>query len=210
MISKLDFVKNKWFMFGAGILIGALLILTIRFFSYGPAHTHYHANFAVYINGRREEFKSPKYYEEEAACTDESNISTPQERAHMHDQINSVIHVHDHATTWGQFFENLGWVVGPNFIQNADGQLNVATDQAKLHILLNGQDYTDLTPITNMVIKDEDRLLVSYGDESDSNLQAEYKSVPSTAHHYDITKDPASCSGSENVSLKDRFKHLFN
>jgi hypothetical protein len=68
-----------------------------------------------------------------------------------------------------------------------------------LHIIINGQDYTNLTPLTNMVIKDKSRLLVSFGHLSTAQIQQEYTSVPSTAAHYDETMDPASCSGMERL-----------
>ena len=208
MSKLLQILKNKWFVLAAGLLLGAVIILAIRFFTYAPPQTHYHANFAVYINGQREQFKDPFYYQEISACTVNGPIQ-PAQRAHMHDNINSVIHVHDEGVTWGQFFENLNWYVGADFIQTRSGTLYKAGDTAKLHVILNGQDYTGLAPITNQVIGDEDRLLVSFGDISQPTLDSEYKSVPATAHHYDITQDPASCAGSEKVTTSDRFKHLF-
>lgn len=199
----------KWVILLIGIVLGALIVLTIRFATYAPEGTHYHANFAVYLNGQRETFKNPKYYQEVAICSAENGITLPEQRAHMHDNVNSVVHVHDHAVTWGQFFENLGWTVGPDYIITDSGQTYTATDTSKLHIIINGQDYTDLTPITNMVIKDQSRLLVSFGDISDQTLQQEYKSIPASAKHYDETKDPASCSAGENVTFKQRLQHLF-
>jgi len=205
---NLGFVRNKWFLFGAGIVLGVLALLVIRFATYSPPRVHYHANFAVYINGEREEFKGTQYYQEVAVCTT-SGITLPQQRAHMHDNINGVIHVHDHAVTWGQFFENLGWYVGPDFIETADGTMYKNTGGSVLHVMINGQDYTGLTPLTNMVIKDQSRVLVSYGDVNDSQLQQEYGSVPSTAKHYDEANDPASCAGSEKVTISDRLHHLF-
>ncbi|HXR49473.1 MAG TPA: hypothetical protein VN778_00385 [Verrucomicrobiae bacterium] len=201
--------KNGWLLFACGLALGVLVILAIRFFTYKPVQVHYHANFAVYLNGQRQEFKGPQYYQEVAICSSTNDITIPQQRAHMHDNINSVVHVHDHAVTWGQFFENLGWYVGPNFIETDSGTLYTENDQDKLHILINGQDYTDLTPITNMLIKDKSRLLISFGDISDSTLQQEYKTVPSTAARFDATQDPSSCSGTEKVTVKDRFHHLF-
>ena len=204
----LGFTKKRCFLFVSGLVLGALIVLGIRFFTYAPEHVHYHANFAVYINGQREQFKSPQYYQEVAACTVHGAIQ-PAQRAHMHDDINDVIHVHDHAVTWGQFFENLGWYLGPNFIQTNDGTMYVENDTNKLNIELNGQNYTDLTPMTNVVIKDEDRMLISFGNIDASTLSAEFKSVPATAHHYDVTKDPASCQGSEGVTISDRLHHLF-
>jgi hypothetical protein len=201
--------KAGWKLFILGLILGALAMLAIRFFTYKPVQVHYHANFAVYINGQREEFKGAQYYQEVAICSSTNSISIPQQRAHMHDNINSVVHVHDHAVTWGQFFENLGWFVGPSFIQTDSGATYTENGAAKLHILINGQDYTDLTAITNMLIKDKSRLLVSFGDINDQTIQQEYKTVPSTAAKYDAEKDPASCSGAESVTTTDRLHHLF-
>lgn len=201
--------KAGWALFTFGLLLGVLIILAIRFATYKPDQIHYHANFAVYINGQRQEFKGPQYYQEVAICSATNGITIPQQRAHMHDNINSVVHVHDHAVTWGQFFENLGWYVGPNFIATDSGTLYTENNNDKLHILINNQDYTDLSPITNMVIKDKSRLLVSFGTISDPVLQQQYQTVPNTAATYDSTQDPASCSGSEKVTTKDRLHHLF-
>ena len=196
-------------MFIAGVLLASLVLLGIRFATYSVPHTHYHANFALYINGQREEFKAAHYYEEIAACTLHGTIQ-PSQRAHMHDEINDVIHVHDDAVTWQQFFNNIGWTLGPDFIQNDQHTMYLEDDTNKLNIELNGQNLTDLTNIANQTIKDEDRLLISFGDIDNATLAKEYKTVPSTAHHYDITPDPASCAGQmEKIPTSERFKHLF-
>ncbi len=199
----------QWLIFGLGLLLGVLILLVIRLATYHPEHVHYHANFAVYFNGQREEFKGQQYYQEVAICSASGGINIPQQRAHMHDNVNSVVHVHDHAVTWGQFFENLGWVVGPDFIETDNGTKYVGDDTNKLHVLINGQDYTGLTPITNMIIKDQSKLLLSFGSDNDQALQQQYKSVPGTARHYDQSKDPASCSSNEAVPFSDRLHHLF-
>ncbi|HSX36415.1 MAG TPA: hypothetical protein VLH84_05790 [Patescibacteria group bacterium] len=201
-------LRNHFTWLVLGVVLSAAVLLGIRFFTYRPVQVHYHANFAVYLNGRRETFKGAQYYQEVAVCSATNDIALPQQRAHMHDNINSVIHVHDHAATWGQFFENLGWYIGPDFIETDGGAMYQAQGDTKLNIMLNGQNYTGLTPITNTVIKDQDRLLVSFGDIDGATLQKEFKTVPATAHHYDITPDPASCSGSEKVTISDRLHHL--
>jgi hypothetical protein len=209
MLTKFPFLKAKWFIFGSGIILGIVTLLAVRLATYSPPQVHYHANFTVYINGQREEFKGPQYYQEVSICNASTGITIPQQRAHMHDNINSVVHVHDHAATWGQFFENLGWYIGPDFLETGDGHMYQNDGNSVLHVLINGQDYTGLTPLTNMVIKDQSRVLVSYGDISDATLQEEYKSVPATAKHYDETKDPVSCSGSEPTNFSARLHHLF-
>lgn len=198
---------SRWAFFGYGIVLAAIIILGIRFITYSaPAETHYHANFAVFIDGQQEKFKDPKYYQEVVVCS--LHGSTPLARTHMHDETPGVIHVHDQAVTWGQFFENLGWEIGPNFLATPD-KLYTADDTNKLNIILNGQNLTGLTDITNQVIQDKDRLLVSFGSEDQAALNKEYQAVPDSAARYDAEKDPASCTGPESTTTADRFKHLF-
>jgi hypothetical protein len=198
--------RSKAAFLGYGLILGVLLICGIRFATYAPKHTHYHANFAVYLNGQRETFKDPSYYEDVAACTAYDNI-TPAERAHMHGNVNNVVHVHDDAVTWGQFFENLGWYIGDDFIKT-DKQMYLADGANKLHIMINGQDYTNLTAITNRVIGDQDKLLVSFGDISTTALKQEYSGIKNEAKKADETQDPASCSGHQSPGFTERLKHL--
>lgn len=199
-------MRSRFLWFGAGLLLGALLLLSVRFMTYNPPTVHYHANFAVYINGSHQTFASSQYYQEVKICSLDG--ATPQSRAHMHDEQNGVIHVHAAAVTWGAFFENLGWFVGPDFIRS-DTTLYQENDTNKLNIILNGQDLTDLTTITDQVIKDKDRLLISYGPVDTSALHSQYKTVPSSAARYDSEKDPASCTGSEGSTTGERLHHLF-
>lgn len=203
-----SFMKNTWFIGIGCFVLGAAIVLGIRFFSYKPDDVHYHANFAVYLNGQRELFKSPIYYTEEAACTLSGTV-TPSGRVHMHDNVNDVIHVEDHAVTWGQFFQNLGWNMGATYLVDRTGVMYQEDGNSKLHLILNGQDYTDFGGLENTVIKDQDKLLVSFGNESGDTIQKEYKAIPSTAKHYDTTPDPASCSGNHDaVTVHDRLMHV--
>ena len=209
MRSYVQFVKTRWFIAAGCFVLGAAVILGIRFFTYKPDTTHYHANFAVYLTGQREMFKAPIYYTEVETC-DASGTITPIERVHMHDNVNSVVHVEDHAVTWGQFLQNLGWNMGTNYLVTRDGTMYQENGANKLHLILNGQDYTDFGGLQNTVIKDQDKLLISFGDEDQATLQKQYAAIPSTAKHYDTTPDPASCSGSHGqVTTQDRLTHLF-
>ena len=201
-----------WFVGIGGLLLGILIILTIRFFTYDAGYVHYHANFGVYINGQQEEFKATDYYEETTACKQHAEM-TPEDRAHMHkeghhDDDNAVAHVHDNAATWGQFFENLGWVIGKDFIRTRD-TLYQNNGQNSLHIMLNGQDLTGIGSVTNRVIGNEDKLLLSYGNASNDELDEQYKAIPDTARHHNEEDDPASCSGPSKTTTGDRFRHLF-
>jgi hypothetical protein len=200
-------LASKWAYLVYGVVICLLVLLGIRYVTYSSAETHYHANFAVYLNGTRESFKSPQYYQEVKIC-DLHGTVTPQMRTHMHNEEAGIIHGHDDGVTWGQFFENLGWYIGPDFIRTTD-KLYTADEVNKLHIVLNGDDLTGLSTITNEVIGDRDRLLVSFGSVEASVLDTEYKSVPKNADEYDHKNDPTSCGGLHEVTPGERLKHLF-
>lgn len=198
--------KSAYLLYG--LLLGALLVLGIRFFAYQPEDdTHFHANFAVYINGEREQFKEPRYYEEVKLCSLHDNM-TPQARVHMHNQENGVVHIHHDGVTWGQLFENLGWIIGPDFIQTPT-RMYTADDMNKLNIVLNDDNLTGLSTITNQLIGDKDRLLVSYGDAGKTVLDTQYKTVPNNAGIYNTKPDPAGCGGSHTITVGERLKHLF-
>ncbi len=209
MTKFLQVVTSKVFIGLACLLLGAAVILGIRFVMYKPPEeVHYHANFALYINGQREAFKGDANYSETEMCAANTAMS-PEERAHMHDHVNNVVHVEDHAVTWGQFFANLRFTIGPDMVEVPDGTVYAENGSAKLHVILNGQDLTGLSNISNTVVKDQDRLLISYGDETDAELQHQYTAIPATAHKYDTAPDPKSCSGAKAVTQRDRLRHLF-
>jgi hypothetical protein len=200
-------LKSKWFIGIVGIVIGITAILAVRFFTYQPNLTHYHANFAVYINGQREKFVGTKYYEETAAmaCTLEQ-VDEPAERAHMHDNISDVVHVEDKLVTWGNFLQNLNWGVGDTYLATDTTIYTVDADHA-LTFVVNGKT---VDSIANTVINDNDKVLISYGSETNVQTAAQYKTIASTAHSFDIKQDPKGCSGSRPVTNEDRWNNLFN
>lgn len=203
-----QFLTTKWFIALACLVLGAAVVMGIRFANYKSDAIHYHANFALYINGQREEFVGNQYYSETEMCALNETM-VPAERAHMHDNVNSVVHVEDHAVTWGQFFTNLGWTMGATSIVSPDGVVYSENGNNKLSIVIDGQDYTDLGGVANTVIKDQSKLLVSFGNQATTQLKQQYDSIPSTAAHYDVTNDPKSCSGQSGSTMSDRFKSMF-
>ena len=209
MQKLLQIVTNKVFLLVLGLAVGALVILGIRYFRYMPDTVHYHANFAVFVNGQQEQFKGPRYYEEtDIAAASTCTVGTaenPNERAHMHDNINNVVHVEDHLVTWGNFFQNLRWGIGSDYLATADRVLTPDANNT-LVFMLNGKKVDD---ISNMIIGDQDKLLVSYGPNSSNQLKQEYGSIKNNALKYDQEQDPASCSGHKNVTAQERLQHLF-
>jgi hypothetical protein len=204
-ISLMSLSKRITLVGVAGVLVGALAILGIRFFTYQPEHIHFHANFAVYINGQREPFKSPLYYQEIAggSCTADKKMS-PVERTHLHDNVSDVVHVHDNAVTWGNLFENLRWAVNDSVIKTPR-DVFVADEGNRITFIINGHEVQD---ISTELIHDRDRLLIDFGDTSDEDLQKEFKSIAASADKYNKGKDPAACNANTKPTLKERLEHL--
>lgn len=207
-----NILDMRWVLILLGFITGIILLLALRAAAYAPPkETHYHANFAVYINGQREQFKALDYYEEEAAsncsvATAEEAETSPMSRVHMHGNINDVVHVEDSRVTWGNFFTVLGWNIGSTYIATRDS-LYQNNDTAKVTFMLNGRTIDN---IANVTIGDQDKLLVNYGDQTAGQLTGEYNLVRNNALTADQSKDPAGCGGhSSTISTRERMKHMF-
>lgn len=200
-ITQLSF--KKWLVIGLIFLCGIFAAFLLRFWLVGPAEpTHYHANFALYVNGERDTFKDFTFYEEVQACS-ANGSSNPRTRVHMHNQKNSEVHVHDAGATWGHFFANLGYGLTNNVLQTEAGLFVDDTNGAQLTFILNGEPVSD---IYNRTIGDEDTLLVNYGVDSQETITSRYEQIQKTAEELDASTDPAGCAGSQNESLSERFK----
>lgn len=186
-----------------GIIIALLWVAAVRFATFKSDSVHHHANFALYINGQRDEFKNFTFYEEVAACSthERDNVKA---RVHMHDSNNHLIHVHANAVTWSQFFTNLRYSLGDNLIATDQGVYAAGQDDNDLTFILNGQPINSLA---GRLIKSQDVLLINYGKDNLETLQKRYNDIPHSASEANTKPDPASCSGSSGPSFTDRLKY---
>lgn len=198
----MNVLKNKKITVAilAGFIVGFSLLFAVHFFRASSDAVHYHANFAVYINGERDEFDNFTFYEEVQACDPTDGIR-PESRVHMHDFVNHVVHVHADGATWGHFFDNLGYTLGNNLLATTN-EVYVPDEQSELTFILNGERTRD---IANVVIGDTDALLINYGDESDEVIMNRYESVPTDAETYNHKDDPSACAGEHEITIADRF-----
>ncbi len=184
-------------------LAGILWFVMVRFVMYKSNDVHYHANFAVYIDGQREAFDNFTFYEEVASCgADELN--NPKARGHMHDSINHVVHVHDNAVTWGHFFANLGYTLGNDILKTDKGRFVSGEDAKELKFILND---TEVSSIANQTIRSEDVLLIDYGISTGEELKQRYDTITRDAAEYNRRADPSACTGSQAPTFADRFEH---
>jgi hypothetical protein len=184
-------------------LLGALWFFGMRFILVDRPATHYHANFALYINGERDPFESHSFYEEVVACYSKDEKYNPRHRVHMHNQISHVVHVHEKGATWGHFFANLGYTLGNNLVATDRGVFTDDADGKQLTFYLNGET---VPAVSNRIIESEDVLLIDYGTEDTAVLERYYDAIKQDAAEYNRRTDPGACSGNAAEGLGERFK----
>lgn len=128
---------------------------------------HWHADVKVYINGQSIDFSKRKY-----------QLATSF--IHFEEGVGDVIHMHATGLTVGHMFKSLGM----NFNNNClyfEGQTYCNSDDKKLRFYVNGES-NDL--FDNYAIKDLDKILVSYGDSSNEQIQEQLKAITNLAPNY--------------------------
>lgn len=80
---------------------------------------HYHAGFQVYHDDTLKDFSLLEYMHIEPCTEEEHEAETPSaeeeqiEKAHLHDFVPDVVHVHREGSTWQDLFTNLGYPIDP-------------------------------------------------------------------------------------------------
>ena len=146
--------------------------------------------------------------EDVAGCSLTGKI-LPKDRAHLHENNPDTIHIHAEWVSWGHFFANLGFVFDSQFLSADNGQVFQEDGDKEISYVLNWEKVKN--PF-NTLIRSEDRLLISYGDEWLEERMQQYETVSSNAGDYNSKYDPGSCGGTnENgvmILLRDRLHAL--
>lgn len=191
-----------------GALGGVLLTGLVRFtFQPPPPAVHYHANWAVFLNGQRLDLSSDRLMEDVANCKADPTHVSPEERVHMHNGDADAVHVHDAGATWGHLLANIDFGVGDDYLVTHTGDRLLTGAGRTLKFVLNSQP---IASIRNVGIDRGDRLLISYGAEPlDTVVRTQFPNVASTAATLDGSKDPAGCGGAASGGFRDRFRRAF-
>jgi len=195
------FNRKQLLSLGLAFFLGAFWLFAMRFVLLDKKEVHYHANFAVFVDGERLPFDTFTFYEEIESCGG-LGVENPKIRAHMHDQVNHVVHVHDNGVSWGHFFANLSYFNGDTVFKT-DSATYVEDDDTEIRFLLNDKE---VQTTANRPIGNEDVLLVSIGDPSDEELQSQYDQIERNAAEYNEKDDPSACSDGKPFTLGERFK----
>ncbi len=133
--------------------------------------THIHADVKIYISGQPIDFSQKKY-----------QLTTSY--IHFEDGLGDVVHIH--AT--GMRISHLLKSVGMNFKNNClvvEGTDYCDEKDKKLKFYVNGKLNTEFE---NYLIKDLDKMLISYGSENDGEIQKQLSSVTDLAQKYSENK----------------------
>lgn len=93
-----------------GLLL--LLVLTgVYYYTRPTDHVHYHAGFTVYFDGVKQDYSDYKYMNL-VPCSEHDvkkrAAEEQMEKAHLHDGVGDVVHVHRAGAVWGDLFKNIG------------------------------------------------------------------------------------------------------
>lgn len=190
-------------------ITGALTLGLVRLAALPPLpEVHHHANWAIWIHGERVDLSGDRYMEDVAACGTDSQLEiAPENRVHMHENNQDVVHVHHGGATWGHLMQNLGWGLGADWIVTDSGEVYNGSDGGELHFILNG--FT-VPPAHNRVIGPRDRLLISYGTEDYGDLMYNrFTTVADDAVVFDATFDPAGCAGHAEETFGQKVRRAF-
>lgn len=137
---------------------------------------HVHANIAVVLNGEKLDFRQEKYQSTEAKELD-LNI-------HLHDGNGDLIHIHKQGATLGESFTSLGMSLSADCLILDSGEKFCNDGNNTLKMYVNGKPdsrFGDLLP------QDLDRILLSYGRDSEETVERQIGSVADTACIYSLT-----------------------
>src|SRR5579859_6797962 len=94
------------------IILIATIVLAGSFFIYRkltqPKVVHFHAGFQVYVDGKLQDYSDQKYMSLLPCGKAYNEPALEQaEKAHLHNQVGDVVHVHRIDATWGDLFTNM-------------------------------------------------------------------------------------------------------
>lgn len=130
---------------------------------------HTHADFIVYVNGTPVDFSKAKYQSNKESKRDEW--------VHLHDGNGKVIHVHKEGITLRYFFSTLGMVLTSDCFGLDTGERYCTGGGKVLTLFVNGERKN----ISDYQMRDLDRVLLTFGNDTEATMTAQVASVSDTA-----------------------------
>lgn len=127
-----------------------------------PSSVDYSAGFAIFTNGTFRIFTVAMYHNRSKDVFIQADNP-------------NVVHVKKAGITWDDFFNTLPMKLTKDCLTTGTKQLFCTNDSKKLQFYLNGVKQDDAL---NQQIHEGDRLLVTYGNQNQSEIQNQMQKVP--------------------------------
>lgn len=187
--------KRNWLSDTAPILMG--IFFTALFFGFAkvssvgptvnPDPNHAHADFAVYIDGKKFNFEQQKYMSAVPVKDENGEMILAERRdrqfLHLHDMNGDVVHRHKPGLTLGEFFTSLGFTMSDTCLTTDEDVTTCTEGEEKWRMFVNGQEQP-FSPA--FVWNDLDTLLLTYGS-TDEEKEKQLKDMTSEACLYSQT-----------------------
>ncbi len=159
-------------------IILSILGMVINTKLFAPKKIHYHAGFVVFENDKRQDFSDVKYMHIKP-CTvkgkdnteSESDEDNQIEKAHLHDYVGDVVHVHREDVIWKDLFTNLKYNI----------------DYAKATAYINGKEVKNFQ---DQEIQPYDSLIVFIGK---NNIKEHLSEGVNKSHIQSVEKKSEEC-----------------
>lgn len=106
-------MKISWKVIASfGAMVCALIALSLyqKEMGHGSEHVHYHAGFKVYVDNQLQDYSGYQYMNY-TPCSEhdekKSKEEEQMEKAHLHENVGDVVHVHRSGAVWGDLFRNI-------------------------------------------------------------------------------------------------------
>lgn len=158
-------MKKQYLIVAAVIVAAVAAMLFLLYGSTNSGEFHAHADFKVYLNGDAYNFSQERYMEK-------------LEAIHIHDMNGEMIHMHERGAELGDFFSSMGMSFNSSCFVLDDGTEYCSGGDKTLRMYVNGKPNNEYGKYQ---IHDLDRILITYGSESEDAISQQMASVSDTA-----------------------------
>jgi len=154
------------------VIISTLFLISCtnkdNFGPYGSIHNH--ADFKVYILGKSLNFNLPRY-------------QVMEDITHLENNDGDLLHTHATGITLGYFLGSLGMNLNNECITTDTGNQYCNLGKATLKVYTKNQfsNWVQIYDPDDYVINDLDKMLVTYGSESEDEIKKQQESVTDKA-----------------------------
>ena len=178
-----------------GIIVGGLAVYTWQLYTTSKVGTfdtayHVHADFKIYIGNEAIDLSQDEYM-----TTASKELS---DHVHLHDGDGDVEHIHLEGVTFVEFLSTLGLTL-TNTCLTYDEKEYCSDEDDGLSLYVNEEKYQE--PIASYIPKDEDRILLFFGNITNVSIQTLLDSVTDDACYFSGTCPERGVAPPESCGL---------